>query len=100
MQKIIKLIFILGLASFIAPVGAVEKTAVSPTPFAAVSQSGVVRPADSARVLRSALERPGAPENPDYYFSMHRTPQASGWELLLGVLLTGVFIVHRRMSGR
>jgi hypothetical protein len=98
MQNHIKWLFILSLSSVVGAVGAVEKPAISPTPFAPASKGEMDRPLRGAPVLRSALEPPSPPDNADYYFSMRRTPQAKGWEMLLGVLLTGGFIIHRRLA--
>ena len=58
---------------------------------------GSQRPSGKQRPPGSVLDPP--PGGAGYRFAMAREPRPGGWSLVLGALLSGGFIVRRRLSG-
>lgn len=97
MQTRIIFCLLLGLAGASLPLQARDSPAgqLAPPVSALQPESGKVLAAPASR--GSILEPPAAPDNSAYHFSMIESPQSNGWSLLFGALLTGGFIVHRRL---
>ncbi|MGE5469654.1 MAG: hypothetical protein ACM3X0_02525 [Bacteroidota bacterium] len=91
-QRLVKTLIGLALCAVIGAAAGLEIGA-RPVPPAAGMPGAAP---GNEHILRSALDSPG---NPDYRFSVIPPADPAGWLLLLGALLTGGFIVHRRVGG-
>lgn len=97
MQTRINICLLVCLACASLPLQARDSQAGQLAPPVSVLQpeAGKVFAAPPGR--GSILDPPAASESSAYHFSMIEPPQSNGWSLLFGALLTGGFIVHRRL---
>lgn len=98
MKRLIKLLFIIGLASSLgAPEALATMTGETTQPAATRNIETVSTPA-GAHGLNPIREPATATERPAQHLPLQQTPQPDNWGLLLGALLTGGYIVRRRLA--